>query len=332
MTTRARSSIHSYFKPGDEPTLDDRGRPFTMAPNELITPLLWKRTPISVWCWNRFPILILIAVAFMLYFSDFPTSITWDLLYPFLSVLVFSIFWRASNRNSPLLRHSTLTALLVAYRRCGGCAYDLHDVSPDAEGFIACPECGASWHHSRCTRADRDFREDPRLKALVVDPYKYSRRGMVDHRALPLNQEVRWPLHWHSNVDVSEQVLRGLNAIFVEQGRRYRTRALPLAALLWIIATAGFYIFLSEGTIGALIVVAIVFTIIVGVLYYAFWRVWMDHFMITAGSDRLGTCNHCGQALPDTPPEFDGCRVCAKCGAAWKVGTHASPVVEPATA
>lgn len=333
MTTRARSSILSFFKPNaDPPTIDDRGRPFTMAPNELIAPLLWKRTPFSVWCWNRFPILILIAVAFMLYFSDFPSSITWSSLYPLSFGFIFSFFWRARIYNSPLRRHSTLTALLIAYRRCGACAYDLHDVNPDAEGFITCPECGASWHHSRCTRADRDYREDPRLKALVVDPYKYIRPGTTDHRAMPLVNAIRWPLRWLVEADTSDYVLRGMLAYVAERKRRFHAIALPSALTLLISGVSLIAWYKDEHEARDYIIIAIVCSLIVSVLYYAFWRWWTDYFALSAASDRFNACNHCGQPLPNTPPEFDGCRVCAKCGAAWKAGTHLSLVVEPATA
>ena len=325
MMTLPRSILGPYER-------DDRDRSFRQISRREMCLLFWGRVPLRYWG-ELFAFLVIglqYAMAGILpWLGSAPYVVSLAV-----SVFLIALYVVMLDRRRYLyrrFRHGPLAAMLVAYRRCGACAYDLRGVNPDAEGFIACPECGAAWHTSRVTRADQDAREDRLMKSMIRSS-RTPRRESLDHRAMPLPSPFRWPPRWLTDTATPKRVRSALNAAARKQKRLYRWIAIPMFSLGMI--TGSFFLtwlYDDRVYIPHLPLLIIAFLVLV-VVYTIFGRLWVRSAMRYLASDRFNACNHCGQALPDTPPEFDGCRVCAICGAAWKAGTHLSLVVEPATA
>lgn len=60
---------------------------------------------------------------------------------------------------------SQLAATAVAEGICGSCCYNLHDLVPEADGCLVCPECGAAWLTRRITRPHWLTAAAPRARA-----------------------------------------------------------------------------------------------------------------------------------------------------------------------
>ncbi len=67
-----------------------------------------------------------------------------------LACVVFAVVAVPLNRRARHRRHGPrIIAEFLAEAYCPACGYDLAGTAPGADGFTACPECGAAWNMPR---------------------------------------------------------------------------------------------------------------------------------------------------------------------------------------
>jgi hypothetical protein len=216
---------------------------------------------------------------------------------------------------------------LVGNGRCGSCFYPLKSVEAANDGCVACPECGAAW------------------KAEGVGALKGLEE--VEEGSSPLQMHL-FKLHLPVVEDDRGRLVFAANPKLEALEKRFEHREANEIALLvgeggWIrrnvvtivgIAMCGFALVMiasNQARMGLpanAMPIAKAF-IALGLLFF-FSSAWREYQRFGKRTDQesgrhilgrlleAGRCATCAVRMDGMKPQTDGCRVCAKCGSAWK--------------
>lgn len=200
-----------------------------------------------------------------------------------LSVIVLAavVLWK-------LVRHlwasGGIPAVLPRVGLCSCCGYEIAGLPADEQGVVVCPECGAAFGAE-----DRRFPTERTLeKAPWFDSrwHKLRKLGWRDPAAPARAMEM-----------ADHPRMLGMGAVYLGLAIGFVWVALQMAMPReWANAAAAY-----------------------GFPVYIFGIGWVMTRTIRLRLRREGWCPACLASLADLPPEDDGCKVCAVCGAAWKV-------------
>lgn len=321
--------------------LDDRGRPVILAEFATVRESVYGTAP--PFPWRRVVRWTLVAVcgtwillsAFNAISPRIPMGCVWVL-----GPLIPAMAWSRGGKTATVKKDRAGCARLVRAGRCGGCGFSLREIGHDADGYVACPECGAAWHQDRWRNAPQDSIIDART--LLETPAKAApQRWEVDDRGLPLATSMLWEPKWYSAA--FDGFIRDMiaperwaaasrfhadgSAALVRQRIRYALWfAAGVCALASLLAIIGFDKVSTDAYTMSIV------SSIVGLAT----AMWIAQTKVDARGLALkhGLCPAYGEALDlDQPRQFDGCIQCAKCASAWRVpeGSSETRVQEPRT-
>jgi hypothetical protein len=300
----------SFLSP--PPRLDDRGKPYELVPPEVLEGALWERTPRQVVIRRLWQLAVIGAfIAFLGIRNGWLSGGFSPWVFAGVPVLLISFI--AMNRKP-----QPLPGLLAAHRRCGACAYNLHETAPEQDGCVVCPECGAAWHRDRFTLAEKDAAAD----AFVAKIVAWSTTSYTfDDRGVPTIEPTHWPTRWFRKETAPHGISSELRRYHEQSWARGARIGVYVGAAMWVLSMSMFMI--SQHQERSFVGMAIVVGILLGVLAVVVWKVVSQEVlrrrMRGAVIDRFGVCLACGDTLPaDAPPTFDGCVACRACGRAWK--------------
>jgi hypothetical protein len=293
--------------------VDDRGKLYDLAPPEVLEGALWERTPRRVWKHRaRYFALVAVAFAYLIWRQAWQYAFfsPWMLLGIPLGVVV----WIVMCRKPPRL---PLPGLLAAHRRCGACAYNLHETAPEQDGCVVCPECGAAWHQDRFTLAVRDAAADSYVAKVVAWPMPY--RYTLDDRGVPTKESTRWPTRWFRKESAPNGVSEDLRQCHQQCWTRSAIIGAYAAVATWVVSMSITLILLGRSYVEVVALSCILVFVVAVLVLKVVSQIVLGRRMRRAVIDRFGVCLACGDALPaDVPPTFDGCVACRACGRAWK--------------
>lgn len=260
-----------------------------------------------------------------------------------------------SRLNNTIHRDMVLNSLL-RIGRCPGCAYDLRATlpatplpsDPNSPSLIVCPECNAAWRTHRVGHApvvplDRPVQADiagdtPPIGgwikriALRTPTIRDDRNCSVRRIELDLPGLER---------DIGDD---GANAIRNDIANATRARRYILGLAVGILGIACFTIIGISQYLGGAAAGPTLFRVI----EFAYW-IWITAFLIltswrivtgrSRGSNkhvvqilrRHHLCPSCAKPLAGAPIGPDGCAVCTRCHAAWRVAPPTAPPETPTT-
>jgi hypothetical protein len=346
-------------------TPDDRGRTVDLVLPAQLTranadlaaaPALGKflqwitRTESRRFDWRRAPVAIggvlLIIFGSAAYNSLFPGGapiIRSIIFWGGLVTLALGLRILARRDSAPVL-----ASTMVSFGVCGSCGYTLQGLTPDPDGCLVCPECGAAWLEYRLTRPHwSNQREVPRrppwyLRLIGRIPrddrlFGPDSRGayfrMLDKR-LHLLPPVR-------RAELGPARVRTLRRSLcrIGLGWRWLLALLPFTPIALSFAAVGgnwTKVTRAEG----LWIYVLIFAIIQGLLLLACIGTIRGHIFVSPArrgraAAELGVCNVCGRDLAlHGVAQPDRCTLCTGCGAAWAGVPGGAPTVpaEPAPA
>jgi len=228
-------------------------------------------------------------------------------------------YWIKRRTLHPRVRVAVARSV-AAEGWCGQCAYPLPEGTPEGDGCVVCPECGAAWRAARMTV--RHWGEAPRWDptlALWMKKRAYPNglrsrlhfddRGrfapFTDSRLRRLGRADRSPVE---GVEAGE-VVRVLRRC----GRwTRRIIALLIVTIAGALVVASAYVpgELAYGVVSAAVGVCVA----AGVLSS---EASATPPRIRRAALSIGRCPVCVASLAGTMPDGDGYRVCGGCGASW---------------
>jgi hypothetical protein len=221
---------------------------------------------------------------------------------------------------------------LLRIGRCPGCGYDLRGATPESDGVCVCPECAAAWKrervgHAPVLRADRPITAETRrdTPSVLAALGRFVRRTptIVDDRnrsvarvgmSLPgLENEIGAPDALEARREVSRATVV----------RRYGC-AIPIV-LVGLLVVVGSGVTMFKSRVALMSALSLLFAAWMLLVYTSLcWRILAGRMASTSKPvvrilRRRSICPSCAASLAGLIPEPDGCVVCTRCAAAWRV-------------
>lgn len=233
--------------------------------------------------------------------------------------LAWLFVWRL-NRVGPLVCGAALAEGL-----CPSCGYNLHGLPVEDDRCCVCPECGSAWLHGRILRSGvvpsvapgRAFAQGfaATLRGGSSSTIPDARLTMVPMGHLSLASELK------STTDPRARArLLPLKRQIGRVGRWFRIPvALVFVVPALVVMVVLFFVRLpisNPATLGAWFSgpVTLIFGLSLLRADLAYPRLTVLRLMLDAK-----VCPSCAALLDGLAPEPDGCTVCARCRAAWRL-------------
>ncbi len=316
--------------------VDDAGKPLPLIPLHLRTEALRDDDPNPGRAWRTnaaWWIALVMSAALLVYLGPallvrfgqnvVLVSATTSVAFMILLRTVIPLMVRRRQRGGmrPLLPASA--TWLAAHGRCGACGYRLPDMAPDAAGLRICPECGAAWHHHRCTLMNDSTPMRPESDSGAP--------AATDDRGVWLQSKPVFPPIWiylpTTPQSVVSRVLSRGRVVAAAQRTRRLWLGVPIVFVFWIAGTAALLAILrafGENWRS----VALPWSAITGIISLLLVYLLCQPHIGPRELRRLVLAEHvclgCGSELPvddASARQFDGCLACTSCGRAWKPET-----------
>lgn len=230
-------------------------------------------------------------------------------------------------------RNRVASASMARAGTCGTCGFGLTDLGVEADGCVACPECGSAWHQ------DRWRTRHPNAVALALRAVESSFSGAratqaVDDRGALLTTPMDARAAWLADLlRLPTRTLSSLDALLVRNLWRAKERVLqrfaahgfPAAAL--VTATSWFVIGDPETRLFGTIFIGVAAFAMVILAMLAVAPNYIDVRQLAITHLR---CPYCGVPLDlNQRRQFDGCIQCATCTAAWILESQTTAAIAP---
>lgn len=221
-----------------------------------------------------------------------------------------------------------VAAAAVADGYCGSCGYSLKALEQCDDGCVVCPECGAAWFRSRIIQPHWEGEREP----VSLD----SPRMMPDDRGryVRVLDSFLGPLPADRRDAIGRDEIRRISARIRRRGRTKRFLAmLTLLVVASVSCVVGIVMWIDGGEIALFPLLCFIVTLLFILFGIGVYRssMFVKADIICAMMKSEGLCAVCASSLEGLTTESDGCVVCSRCKAAWRL-ERPNPGDQPETA
>lgn len=255
-------------------------------------------------------------------------AIVWGAMWP---IILVTMTW-AQRRVRGTWRDRDANAICLAHGVCPACAYDLRSLTPETDGCVTCPECGAAW---RATRITSPYSPDERPPGSPAEIARMSRPGwrvlpvrITDARgsrtrAVPVR---RWQ---KQRPDYEPAFAQATDQSCVAPTPTWRRAAWTLMIIGVVVFVLTMHWNFTTRSVNWDMWFRLLIVLVIA-LFAASLALWKIKAPPRVLADRITRaflhwrlCPACGTDLIACPPDSDGATVCPNCDSAWAVADPA---------
>lgn len=230
-------------------------------------------------------------------------------------------------RRHMLAAAPRITAEYLRDGVCPACGYNLFGLVVAEDGCLNCPECGAAWRAERIQVAQPFDESRPptlleRRREMLLPRQTLDRRMGADDRGsrveLVTARHLRTTARKHTG-DASRRTHRAASRIRA-RGRTFRWIAAGFFAAVSAVPVLGLLAvgFPPLGLMWLPLLFGVGSTLALAIIVARSELGSSSRTIIAAARDQR-LCAACGDDLDNVPAAADGCTVCPRCAAAWRL-------------